>query len=92
MTMEIMTEKRLANEGVEEFLGKKLPLSEKLVNQGLAKIPGFDLAYVKIWQAENLKMQFFLFKSDVVVEMRVWPGDSPLMRIFDQVVSSIVVL
>jgi tetratricopeptide (TPR) repeat protein len=92
MTMEIMTEKRLAKVSVEEYLGKKLPLSEKLVNQGLAKIPSFDLAYVKIWQAETLKMQFFLFKSDVVVEVRAWPGDSPLMRVFDSVVSSIIVL
>lgn len=92
MTMEIMTEKRLASVSVEEYLGRKLPISDKLVNQGLAKIPSFDLAYVKIWQAEALKMQFFLFKSDVVVEIRVWPGDSPLMRVFDSVVSSIVVL
>jgi tetratricopeptide (TPR) repeat protein len=92
MMMEIMTEKRSASVSVEEYLGKKLPLSEKLVNQGLAKIPSFDLAYVKIWESEVLRMQFFLFKSDVVVEIRVWPGDSPLMRVFDGVVSSIVVL
>jgi len=92
MTMEIMTEKRSSNVSVEEYLGKKPPMLVKLINQGLAKIPNFDLAYVKVWQDEVLKMQFFLFKSDVVVEIRVWPGDSPLMRIFDSVVSSITVL
>jgi len=90
--MEIMTEKRSSNVSVEEYLGKKPPMLVKLINQGLAKIPNFDLAYVKVWQDEVLKMQFFLFKSDVVVEIRVWPGDSPLMRIFDSVVSSITVL
>jgi len=92
MIMEILTEKRSANVGIEEYLEKRPLLSGNLVNQGLAKIPNFDLAYVKIWQGEVLKMQFFLFKSDMVVEIRVWPGDSPFMRTFDGVVSSMVVL
>lgn len=65
-----------------------------LVNQGLARIPNVDYAYVKVWNLSNSvqMMQFFFFSGNKILEARVSPSNSPLMKIFDQIVSSIKII
>ena len=83
---------RSAKTSVEEYINSQPGLPGKLTNQGLAKIPSFDVAYVRIWdENKTTTMQFFLFRSDVVVMVTASPGDSPLMRTFDAVVTSLAV-
>lgn len=68
-----------------------------LVNQGPAKIPNFEKAYVKVWEApisadksnQRDTLQFFLFKGERVIEVLVSPADSPEMRVFDQILGSL---
>ncbi len=62
----------------------------KLLNQGLARIPSVDEARVLIWDDNGVKkLQFFLVKDGKKVEVVVFPGDSPLMRIFDKILESL---
>ncbi len=85
--------KRPASIPIETFLGSQATLSGQLLEQGLAKIPNTDVAYVKVWSNENkTKLQFFLFISDAVVEIIVGPADSPSMKDFDAIVSSLKLL
>lgn len=85
--------KRPASIPIETFLGSQATLSGQLLEQGLAKIPNTDVAYVRVWAQESkTKLQFFLFIADAVVEIIVGPGDSPSMKDFDAIVSSLKLL
>ena len=85
--------KRPASIPIETFLGSQATLSGQLLEQGLAKIPNTDVAYVKVWSNESkTKLQFFLFIADAVVEIIVGPADSPSMKDFDAIVSSLKLL
>ncbi len=88
----ILSEKKLP-EGVSvnEYINNQKTSYGTLVNQGLAQIPLVDYAYAKIWTLSNSNqmIQFFLFSSNKVLEIRVSPSNSPLMKTFDQIVSSL---
>ncbi len=61
-----------------------------LINQGLAQIPNVDYAYVRIWNENGIsKMQFFLFKQDLALEVIVWPSNSSEMETFNNIISSL---
>ncbi len=76
---------------IEEFMAKQTQTYGQLINQGLAKIPGTDYAYVRVWSDQTgSKMQFFMFYPTGVVEIVVGPTDNQeMMRQFDQIVSSL---
>ncbi|MBI5613717.1 DUF2723 domain-containing protein [Candidatus Gottesmanbacteria bacterium] len=88
--IEITKRIRNSSDSVEAFLSKQPLLSGgTLLNQGQAKIPNVDIAFVKVWSMDSTsKLEFFLFQSNVVVHIIVGPSDSPLMRIFDDIVTS----
>lgn len=81
---------KLVNQSNQEYLAHQESLG-KMVNQGLAQIPKMDYAYVKIYSLERDRqlMQFFLFKGDKVVEVRVSPTTTELMRDFDKIIGSL---
>ncbi len=62
----------------------------KLINQGLAQIPNFDKAEVKIWQDGDIKKnQFFLYRDGQVLTVLVYPADSKEMSVFDKIITSL---
>ncbi len=67
-----------------------------LKNQGSAKIPQFDNSFVKVWQdpveGDILKLQFFLLKGSDILEILVYPADSPLMGQFNEILASIKIV
>ncbi|MEK9143210.1 MAG: DUF2723 domain-containing protein, partial [Patescibacteria group bacterium] len=71
-SLKLRRTKRPASIPIETFLGGQATLSGQLLEQGLAKIPNTDVAYVKVWAInttnQNTKLQFFLFIADAVVE------------------------
>lgn len=89
-TIELRKQTKEPLESVENYLNKFPAYSSVLINQGLADIPGYDVAYVRMWDKEGIAvMQFFLFKNTHVIEVRVWPFDSPFMRQFDTMMITI---
>jgi hypothetical protein len=61
-----------------------------LENQGLVKLPTMDFSYIRTWKNNNIQiMQFFLFKNNHVLEVIVWPSDSPNTSKSDNIISSI---
>lgn len=81
---------RQADVTIEEYLAKQKAPPGKLLEQGLAKIPNTDLAYVRVISSNGKsRLEFFLFKSDVVLRMFVGPSDSPQMKVFDAIVTSL---
>lgn len=77
---------------VEEYvIENKLKDSEGVLkNQGLAKIPNFDKAFVNVYElASKPKLQFFLSGGQKIVEVLVFPSNSPLMPEFDKILGSI---
>ncbi|MBI2011739.1 glycosyltransferase family 39 protein [Candidatus Daviesbacteria bacterium] len=68
-----------------------------LVNQGQALIPGWDSAYVKVWdpvpdgtgQVQGQILQFFLFKDNKVIKVLVNPAIPELMGEVDGILGSI---
>ncbi len=88
----ISTSSMLKSQSTDSYLKSQLDTYGELVNQGLAQIPNFDLSYVKIWNENGIKkLQFFLFKDTRVIKVLVFPGDSPQMRIFDDLLRSIII-
>lgn len=86
----ISLKSRPAQISIDEFLANEPPIEGVLVNQGQAKIPNTDSAFVRIFDQNGVAaMQFFLFKSGIVLEMEVAPADSPLMKEFDGIVTSL---
>lgn len=86
----IEKKKRSANISVDDYLKDQKTSYGQLLQQGLAKIPNVDIAYVKVWsQNEISTLEFFLFKADVVLHVTVGPADSPMMKTFDAIISSI---
>lgn len=83
----------------DNYLEEQSDLEGVLVNRGLAQIPGFDKAYVKVWRepikpmktdlADKVTLQFFLFKGDTVVKVLVSGIQPSSMGGFDYVLSSI---
>ncbi|MEK7592115.1 MAG: DUF2723 domain-containing protein [Patescibacteria group bacterium] len=88
--IEIDTQTRSASDSVEAFIAKQPQLSEAtLLQQGQAKIHNVDIAYVKVWSIKGTsKLEFFLFQAQVVIHIIVGPSDSPLMRNFDEIITS----
>jgi len=77
-------------QSTDRYLAKQEKVHGALINQGAALIPNMDQAFVKIFKDErSTKMQFFLFKGDKVIKILVDPMDSPLMKQFDAIVSSL---
>lgn len=76
---------------VKDYINNQKTSYGTLVNQGLAQIPSVDYAYVKVWKLSNSTqmMQFFLFSSNKVLEIRVSPSNTPLMKTFDEIISSL---
>ena len=92
-SLKLRRTKRPASIPIETFLTQQATLSGQLLEQGLAKIPNTDVAYVRVWSNDNkTKLQFFLFIADAVVEIIVGPADSPSMKDFDAIVSSLKLL
>ena len=98
--IELTSDSRGKNQSIDDYLKSPRDNLGQLANEGLAQIPNFDKAYVKVWKrpistdnepisADQLLMQFFLFKNDKVVKILVSPGDSPRMVKFDRLVSSL---
>lgn len=89
----IILEPRVMDKGVtvSDYLNNQKVTYGTLINQGLAQIPNMDYAYVRIWILENSTQmdQFFLFSNGKVIEARVSPSNSSLMREFDGIVSAI---
>jgi tetratricopeptide (TPR) repeat protein len=86
----ITLESSTMQEGItaQDYLGSQQTLYGILINQGLAKIPNMDFAYVKIWILSNSTQmdQFFLFTNGKVIEVRVSPANSILMKTFDRII------
>ncbi len=76
---------------VQDYLNNQKASYGTLVNQGLAQVPSVDYAYVKVWSLDSSQqmMQFFLFSSNKVLEVRVSPSNSPMMKEFDKIVGSL---
>ena len=75
---------------IDEYLDKQQRVLGQLLEQGPAKIPNTDYAHVKVWNNRNIStLEFFLFKGNVVLRIIVSPSDSPLMKYFDELVTSI---
>jgi tetratricopeptide (TPR) repeat protein len=89
----ITLESSTMQEGItaQDYLGSQQTLYGILINQGLAKIPNMDFAYVKIWILSNSTQmdQFFLFTNGKVIEVRVSPANSILMKTFDRIILTI---
>lgn len=63
-----------------------------LINQGLAKIPISEKSFLNIWNNQGVQyLQFFLFKSNIAIEIVVWPGDSPFLSEFEKMLASLVI-
>ncbi|MBI2595291.1 tetratricopeptide repeat protein [Candidatus Daviesbacteria bacterium] len=81
---------------IEDYLKSKKATFGLLKNQGPAKIPQFDDSFVKVWQdpqdGDILKLQFLLLKGEDILEVLVYPADSPLMRQFDEILASIKIV
>lgn len=92
-SLKLRRAKRPASVSIESFFASQATIAGQLLEQGLAKIPNTDVAYVKVWSQESkTKLQFFLFIADAVVEIIVGPADSPSMRDFDAIISSLKLL
>lgn len=90
LEVEIKEDTKPDLESPEDFVKAEKKTYGKLSNEGLAQIPGFDYAYVKVFQGEGiLKYYFFLFKDEKVLKILVFPGNSPFMNIFNQIISSL---
>lgn len=88
--IEMKINKRELNTSIDDYLKKQSGSYGRLINQGLAQVSNMDFAYVKIWQDGQVKkMEFFLFKSNVVLHIIVGPSDSPQMKVFDEIITSI---
>ena len=75
---------------VNEYINSQTKDYGTLVNQGLAKIPIVDYAYVKVWNNNNVKkMQFFLFKDKNILEVIVYPANSAEMKEFDKIIGTL---
>ena len=82
--------KNLEKSQLEDFANAKKLNDELFKNQGPAKIPNFERAYVNIYEV-NLKpkLHFFLQENQKVVEVLVHPADSTLMPEFDKILGSL---
>lgn len=88
--VELTLQKLEKDEPVEKYIEKRKLTEGELKNQGLAKIPNFENAYVKVYDFKSKpKLQFFLTSGYKVVEAVVSPADSPLMSEFDRILGSI---
>lgn len=75
---------------IEDYLAGQEDSFGRLLEQGLAKIPNTDIAYVRVWSSNGKsQLEFFLFKADVVLRILVGPADSPQMKVFDAIVASL---
>ena len=89
-TIEITYSVLSAVVSVNEYIKSQTKNYGTLTNQGLAKIPGVDYAYVKVWNDNNIqKMQFFFFKDKNILEVIVFPTDSSEMKEFDKIIESL---
>lgn len=76
-----------------QFLNTQAISYGLLINQGRAEIPNFSNAWVKLWDDNGVKKnQFFLFSGNYVIDILVFPSDSLLMREFDKIFGSIMVI
>lgn len=88
-TIEMAVDEQRTDQLIDDYLKSQTQLYGTLINQGLAQIPNFPQAYVKIWEDFGTqKMEFFLFQGNKVVKILVHPSDSPLMKVFDQIIQS----
>lgn len=72
--VEISSEVKNPAQTGEQYLAGQDTIEGKLVNMGLAQIPGADVAYVKIYEDKDSgsqKLQFFLFNGTRVVKILV---------------------
>lgn len=89
-SVEVTYSKLTKNISIKEHLANQFKTYGKLINQGVAKIPSVDYAYVKAWQDNDInKLQFFLFKDANVLEILVFPTDSDNMNKFNNIVNSL---
>ncbi len=73
----------------ETYISSQKGTYGTLIHQGLAQIPNVDVAYVRFWNKDDVKLyEFFLFKKNTVLIITVSPADSPLMQDFDEIVKS----
>lgn len=91
LTVLIDADRRPDSLTVDNYLENQSSLEGVLVNQGLAQIPNVDRSYVKVWKGRNdqTTLQFFLFKENTVIGVKVFPAESPSMRDFDSLLGSI---
>jgi tetratricopeptide (TPR) repeat protein len=89
-SIEITSSVLPAATSASQYISSQTKVYGTLTNQGLAKIPTVDYAYVKVWNDNGVqKMQFFLFKDADVLEVIVYPADSSEMREFDNILVSL---
>lgn len=92
-TIVIEPKKRQNRQSVEQFVEQESLIHGFKEKEGLAKVPNVELAFVRFWARNPLtpaeKLQFFLFKKEKVLEVRVWPSTSPTMGKFDAILGSI---
>ena len=87
--IQITKNTRQAEVTIEEYLAKQKAPGQ-ILDQGLAKIPNTDLTYVRVISSGGKsQLEFFLFKADVVLRVLVGPADSPQMKVFDAIVTSL---
>ncbi len=75
---------------INDFLDKQASPAGMLVNQGLARIPNFQTAYVRVFDDNGVsRLQFFLVQDEKVIKILAYPANSPQMRLFDIILGSI---
>lgn len=75
---------------VDAYVATKTASYGTITKQGSALIPAADVAYVRFWQESEITLlQFFLFKDDRVVEVRLTPATSTFMPTFDAIMKTI---
>lgn len=92
-TIEIRKDVKKFSSSIEDYILMQKETYGNLINQGPAKIPNIDYAYLKQWDDKGIKKyQFFIFKKNIVIKAFVFPADSSLMSLFDEITNLIVFL
>ena len=91
-------DEKIRDEAIKKYLNSE-PETGTIVQEGLAQVPNFKLAWVKVWERDDVGadgskgvlklMQFFLFGENKAVKVLVYPTDSLQMGLFDAVLGSI---
>ena len=90
----LVTVENLVFELRASYLEKQKETFGTLENQGPARIPGIEEAYVKIWKDAKgeIIFQFFLFEYNKAVKLEAYPQNPGNMSVLESIIGSFVIL